>query len=164
MLGDPAVGKTSLIRKYVLDKFDDRYLMTVGTKVTKKVMNIDSFPDRSIRLTLMIWDILGQKKYRKLHSTFYKLAKGALVICDITREETLESIPGWIKGLYRVTGEIPTVICANKIDLEDQYEFTPDEARAFGDELGHKVFLTSAKTGENVEDAFQQLGHYLVKS
>jgi len=104
LLGDAAVGKTSLIRRFVLDQYDDKYISTVGTKVTKKKMDFE-FPDlnSSVEVTLLIWDIMGQAR-NVLKSTlsqyeryipqkdFYRNAKAAIIVCDITRKDTFEHI------------------------------------------------------------------------
>ena len=96
LLGNPAVGKTSLIRKYIFDSFSDKYISTVGTKVSKKDIEIEIKKiDLKLTLTMMVWDILGQSGYRSLHSMFYKGASGALIVCDLTRRETYDSLKIW---------------------------------------------------------------------
>ena len=82
LLGDSSVGKTSLVRKYVYDTFDDSYIATIGTKTVKKQLSVSHF-GKDIDLTLMIWDILGQKEYRKVQSMSFQGTSGALVVCDI---------------------------------------------------------------------------------
>ena len=99
LLGDPAVGTTSMIRKYVLDKFVDKYIATVGTKVTKKIVTLTKGPERTIQLTLMIWDILGQRRFSKLHASFYNGARGIIVVSDLTRPETFKSMAEWVTAV-----------------------------------------------------------------
>ncbi len=94
MLGDPGVGKTSLVRRYVLDIFDDNYIPSIGMKVTKKHVKL---ANGSLSLTLMIWDILGSKTNR-FDSIYYKGVKGVLLVSDVTRKKTMDSIPNWISG------------------------------------------------------------------
>jgi len=101
LLGDGAVGKTSLIRRFVVDKFSDDYITTIGTKVTKKDLRLES-PGKATDMTFMIWDVLGQKGYRGIQESSFQGAKGALLVYDVTRPETAESLHEyWIPHLLR---------------------------------------------------------------
>ncbi len=162
LLGDSSVGKTSLVRKYVYDTFDDRYIATIGTKTVKKELTMDYF-GKNLDLTLMIWDILGQKEYRKVQSMSFQGTSGALVVSNITRPETLESLKEyWVPELRKVAGNIPMVFLANKADLIDKAGFNESQLGELVNEFGGYYMLTSAKTGENVENAFLTLGKALV--
>ena len=151
LLGDGEVGKTSLIRRYVLDLFDDQYIQTFGAKVSKKVLELED-----ANLTLMIWNVLGQKTQKALHSTYYAGANGALVVCDMTRPETLEHLQHWVGDLKEVSGNIPIIVLGNKCDLE--MKVRSDELEAFATSIGSGSMLTSALTGQNVNEAFHSLG------
>ena len=108
LLGDAAVGKTSLIRKFVLDSFDDDYITTIGTKVTKKEVILQ---DQDTTVILMLWDILGQKDYRRLQAASFSGAQGAIIVLDRTRNETLESIlEYWMPSLEQFSPSIPLII------------------------------------------------------
>jgi len=158
LLGDPAVGKTSLIGRYVLDMFDDKYLSTIGTKVTKKnVLIEDEKKGLRIDLALMIWDIVGQKEYKKLHQMYYQNASGAIAVCDLTRRETLASLESWVESIFEVNGPIPIVFLGNKADLQEKITITQDDLQKIADKYNTKSFITSAKTGLNVENAFQTI-------
>jgi small GTP-binding protein len=150
LLGEGAVGKTSLVRRYVLDVFSDEYIQTFGAKVTKKVLEFDS-----MELTMMIWDILGQKSNSSLHSTYYSGSNGALLVFDLTRPETLEAMPRWLDDLHKVTGKIPIVLVANKADLRK--EIAQERMDLISSQLGSSIMYTSAKEGTGVEEAFWQL-------
>ncbi len=116
LIGDGAVGKTSLVRRFVDQKFDDDYITTIGVNVKKKVI-----PE--FRTILSIWDIFGQKSLApQLHSKYYQGAKGALIVFDITRKNTLDNLDDWINDLYKVTGPIPVYILANKVDLITDFQ------------------------------------------
>src|SRR3972149_733291 len=91
LLGDGAVGKTSFIRRFVVDKFSDDYITTIGTKVTKKDLRIES-PSKAVELTFMIWDVLGQKGYKNIQESAFQGSKGALLVYDVTRPETVVSL------------------------------------------------------------------------
>lgn len=155
LLGDGGVGKTSLIGRYVLDSFSDDYIVSFGTKVSKKVIE---YPD--VQLTLMIWDILGQKSQASLHGAYYNGANGALLVCDNTRPETLSHLSQWKTDLEAVTGAVPIVPIVNKADLGGRLD-----GKAISDFetlVGRKFLFTSAKTGEGVQDAFESLGRAII--
>lgn len=149
LLGDGAVGKTSLIRKYVYDVFDDKYIMTIGTKVTKKVLTLDD-----IKLTLLIYDILGQKRFARIHSSYYRGTSGAIIVCDITRAETIDNMAMWAQSLFKVVSNVPVIFIGNKVDLGAVPE---EKIKHIADQHIAKYFFTSAKTGENVENSFYEL-------
>ncbi len=161
VVGDEAVGKTSLIRRFVVDKFDDKYIATIGTKTSKKDLTIKR-DEGDVNLKLMIWDILGQKSFSKLQESAYKGASGAFIVLDLTRRETLHTFGNWLSSMYNVTGAIPVVILANKNDLEG--EFGGDDIENLVKEYSFPYYLTSAKTGENVDHAFHTLGKMIIES
>jgi len=161
VIGEAAVGKTSLIRRFVLDKFDDRYLSTIGTKTSAKDIKI-TLDKKGFYLTLQIWDILGLRCFSKLQRRAYKGAKGAFIVIDITRKETLRSFGDWLISLYKVAGEIPVVVLGNKNDLEA--EIGRNEIEKVAVDYGFPYYQTSARTGENVKEAFHTLGKLLVTS
>ncbi len=162
MLGDGAVGKTSLIHKYVTDKFDDKYITTIGTKVTKKDLRFKT-ADGEIILTLLIWDILGQKGYTSVQASSYKGGEGVLLVCDLTRKDTLDSLKDyWIPELEKVTGDVPKVFVGNKCDLVEERQITEEELDAFAGEFDSGYYISSAKTGENVEEMFKKLGEVVL--
>ncbi len=156
LLGEGGVGKTSLVRRYVHDFFSDEYLVSFGTKVTKKVLDLED-----VELTLMIWDILGQKAHKSLHHAYYKGANGALLVCDVTREETVRSILEWKDDFVSIAGSVPVIALANKNDLEPKI---PREVLAVvSDSLGGDLVMTSAKTGEGVQEAFLRLSRLMME-
>ena len=159
VLGDPAVGKTSLIRRFVINAFDDKYLTTIGAKIVKKEVSI---PGADV--TLMIWDIAGQKTLGNVKQAYYRGSEGVLIVSDITRRETLLSMIDWLKTLMQVTGEIPVVLLANKADLADQALFGEKEMQEVSSHLGAPFLLTSAKDGRNVNEAFQQISQKLIEN
>jgi small GTP-binding protein len=164
LLGDPAVGKTSLIRKFVYDIFDDNYISTLGAKVSRKSVYLNHpTMDKKIELKLMIWDVMGQKEYDLIHKSAYQGAQGALIVADLTRKETLDNVDNWITGLFNVTGQIPIVLLGNKNDLEEQHQFKFEDLKNTVSTFAAPVFYTSARTGENVEASFKILGESLIK-
>jgi small GTP-binding protein len=160
LIGSGEVGKTSLIKRYILDIFDDKYLKTLGTKVSKKELNLD-YPEKDLKLhlTLLIWDIMGQATFRSLlQESYFFGAAGALAVCDSTRVNTLDTLQEWVKSLHKVVGEKPIIVLANKSDLEEQREISPKMLEEVAAKYNSIYLYTSARTGENVEKAFLELG------
>ena len=164
LLGDPSVGKTSLIRKYVHNMFKDEYISTLGTKVSsKKLIVNDQNKDLIAELKLMIWDVMGQKEYEMLHQSAYMGSQGALIVCDLTRQETLDNLPSWVSGLFDVAGQIPIIFIGNKCDLLSPNNSEFNGLSEIANIFNVPTFLTSAKTGQNVEKMFYNIGELLVK-
>ena len=159
LVGDGGVGKTSLVRRFVFDQFDDRYLSTLGAKITKKEFLLDrpgSPPP--VTVDLMIWDIMGEPSFRDLlREAYFQDAQAILVVADATRAETVEHLPDWIEAVRGVAGSVPVTAAANKADLvADARQVREDVAHAV-EAFGANVVVTSAKTGADVEAAFRWL-------
>lgn len=161
LLGDGAVGKTSLIRKFVFNSFDDKYIMTFGTKVSKKDVTMIR-NGQEFNMTFLIWDILGQRVHDNIHSAYYQGASGAFIVCDTTRIETLEHLDEWIAVFRNVNHDAPVVLLGNKADLKEEMKFGDKELGALANRYGMKYHLTSAKTGDFVEDSFIELGSEVI--
>jgi small GTP-binding protein len=163
LLGDGAVGKTSLINRFVKQHFTDRYLLTIGTNTYKKRIAIERPGQPDIYLSFIIWDIMGQLTFRQIFLPQYlKGSRGALLVCDLTRRETLERLDDWMDLMFVEWGEIPLVFIGNKKDLTDCHEFSKGDLDILAEDFGCTSFLTSAKTGEGVEEAFQALGKKII--
>lgn len=159
LLGEARVGKTSLIRKFVLNEFDDRYLTTVGTNVSKKVIQLP-IPQAglTVDMDLVIWDIMGQRDYRDLLTDrYFEGAQGLLAVADLTQMETLHALYDWIDRADRVASQVPVVLAMNKADLVPSSEEAERAARTLADAFRGDFLMTSAKTGANVEKAFTRL-------
>lgn len=157
LLGDGAVGKTSLVRRYVFDVFDDKYLMSFGTKVSKKNVKLGE-----AEIDFMIWDILGQKTHESLHAAYYRGAAGALAVCDFTRPDTMKNLKSWLGSFRSVVGEMPVLILGNKSDLDKKYSLP--ELEQYANSIGCRVLETSAKTGLNVEKAFTEIAAMVMEA
>ena len=163
LLGDGAVGKTSLIRRFVVDKFDDKYIITIGSKITAKSIHIIK-NEKTIQMKLQIWDILGQKGYTKLHKSSFRGTDGVILVCDITRKTTLLSLKNyWIPEVHNIAGKIPFVILANKSDLLGNAAFEEEELRELSENFHAPYFYTSAKFGDNVQKSFESIGLSIVE-
>ena len=166
LLGDSAVGKTSLIRRYVIDEFHDHYIETIGTKISRKDIEL-RLEEREYSLNLQIWDVLGQKAYSSVQSKAFVGMNGALLVCDITRKETLDSLREyWLPTLTKVVQDPKLVFMVNKVDLLVDAQFTEDDVRQVASEFTvrdiQNCYMTSAKTGENVEEAFVAVAKMMV--
>lgn len=163
LLGDGAVGKTSLVRRFVVDKFDDKYIVTIGSKITAKSLQID-MGSETVYLNLQIWDIIGQKGYTKLHDSTFRGMHGVLMVADITRKETLESLKTyWIPKVQGIVSNIPFVVLANKWDLKENAELKEKDIKIFAAKYNVPFYFTSAKSNENVNAAFNILGKKIFK-
>ena len=158
LLGDGAVGKTSLIRRFVLDQYSDDYLMTVGTKVTKKEIEVGEGSNRA-PMVLTIWDVLGQKGYAGVQESAVKGGQAVLLVYDVTRDETWKSLEEyWIPVVWRLAGKVPLVFAGNKVDLAGDHAYALDVLGYLEQKYEARGFLSSAKTGENVETMFRAVG------
>jgi small GTP-binding protein len=164
LLGDGAVGKTSLIKRFVVDKFDDKYILTIGSKITAKALQIEIEKDLYY-LNLQIWDILGQKGYTKLHESSFRGTDGVMMVADITRHETLESLGNyWIPEVENLIGIVPFVILINKSDLKKQADIKERDVKKLALRFKSSFYFTSAKNGENVKLAFNSIGKGMIEN
>ena len=149
--GGFAVGKTSLVSRFVHSMFSDKYLTTVGVKIDKKALTIDGRD-----LTLMLWDLYGQDEFQSVQDTHLRGAAGYLLVIDGTRPSTLEAAHDLRLRARAVAGDVPFVVVLNKADLEPKWRLDDNAvATAFAGSAG--VMRASAKTGQGVEDAFASL-------
>ena len=155
-LGEGAVGKTSLVGRYVYDSFEGDYLATIGTDIHVKTVQVDE-----TMVKLVVWDIAGQDDFAQLRKAYYQNASGAFFVFDCTRPETIERIEEWVEALYGVTKQIPLVLLENKIDLNSKIDAQAIEkiVKKYG--LTH--VRTSAKEDTNVEEAFKQMSREILE-
>ena len=161
LLGDFAVGKTSLVRRFVYDLFDDKYIATIGVKVSRKTVAVPR-EDEVVELTMMLWDLAGSGEFDRVRASYLRGSAGAVMVCDLTRPETLDSLRTYRDDLFSVTPSAQFVMAANKRDLTDQQRLGVEQIEALGAELGAPFYLTSAKTGDEVEALFRHLGRLVL--
>jgi small GTP-binding protein len=158
MLGDFSVGKTSLVRRYVYDRFDDKYLSTIGVKISRKTIG---YPGQA-QLNLLIWDLAGGERFTGAQANYLRGAAGATLVCDLTRKTTLPSLEVYFERLQTINASTPVIILANKADLTENHEITEEEISQLADKLNAPFTITSAKTGAGVEDAFITLSQRIL--
>ena len=165
IIGSGAVGKTSLLHRFVENKFSFRYKLTIGADFLSKV--IEGYPNPDTTCKLQIWDIGGQERYKFLRSSFFDGANGALVVFDISRWHTYEELNDWVSDLREFAGEgVPFILIGNKVDLiKDVYgEYDKEGVEQYAKSENTYFVETSAKTGENVESMFLNLTHRMIKN
>ncbi len=165
LIGTGGVGKTSLIKRFILDIFDDKYLKTLGTKVSKKEITLE-YPEKDLKvnLTMLVWDIMGQETFRNLlQDSYFYGAGGCLAVCDVTRTETLTVLEEWIESLARVAGKVPLILLGNKSDLNEDIKVDENMLKDFAEKYDAPYLYTSARSGANVEDAFSRLGKWMTE-
>ena len=152
LLGEKNVGKTSLVYRYIENKFRDSYKATLGVNLLKKDMDVDGKG-----VSVQIWDLGGQESFRSLRKLYLEGANGAFVMFDLTDRKTFDKLNEWIESFKEARGEQPMVLIGNKSDLENQRKITDMEASNYAKDNNMELILTSAKTGQNVEEAFIRL-------
>ena len=156
VLGAFGVGKTSLVRRYVESIFSDAYLTTVGVKVDKKTLTVGSAP-----VTLVLWDIAGEDDVNAIRMTYVRGASGYFLVVDGTRAETLEVARSIQERVTKEIGAIPFLLLLNKADLQESWELSTQLVETL-QAAGWTIVRTSAKTGDSVEEAFQELSKRMV--
>ncbi|MFQ5986221.1 MAG: Rab family GTPase [Thermoplasmata archaeon] len=167
LVGEAAVGKTSLIRRYVLDEFDDGYITTLGAKISKKELQMQVPHNEGVfQMDMLIWDIMGEKQVRDiLREAFFLGTQGIIAVCDLLRQSTLRALDEWVESVFQVTGAVPVVYAINKADLRDEAVMLVGEREVdeYATAFESPYYFASAKTGENVEPVFYTLGEKVLE-
>ncbi len=158
LLGDPNVGKTSCVYRFIENKFSEDYKTTLGVNLLKKDVDIEG-----LRVSIQIWDLGGQDSFKSLRKLYLEGSKGALVLFDVTNKESFENLNSWIADYKTHANNEFLCLIGNKIDLKDQMQVSDQEGSDFAKENNMDFLLTSAKTGENVEAAFIDLIKSILK-
>ncbi|TXT66160.1 MAG: Small GTP-binding domain protein [Promethearchaeota archaeon] len=160
LAGDGAVGKTSMVHRFVEGKFESNYKATIGVSIMKKECE---FPGLDTSVRFVLWDLAGQTQFRRVRKTYLKNAEAGIVVYDVTRKATFENIKDWYEDIKSSAPAISLILVGNKNDLVDQKEVSHEEGQQLADSLGVSYIETSAKTGENIEDAFRMLALEQIK-
>jgi small GTP-binding protein len=161
LLGDFAVGKTSVVRRFIYNLFDDKYLSTIGVKVSRKVLAVP-FDSQVAELTLLLWDLAGGEEFNTVRASYLRGAAGGILVCDLTRAPTLDSLSGYVQELHRASPGARVIIAANKADLAGPQSVAQAQVADAAAHIGAPYYLTSARTGDSVEDLFRHLGRLLI--
>jgi len=150
IVGDTAVGKSCLLLQFTDKRFQPQHDLTIGVEFGSRTINIDSN-----QVKLQIWDTAGQEKFRSITRSYYRGAAGALLVYDITRRETFEHLSSWLEDCLKYSNaNIVIIVIGNKCDLEANRQVTREEGEEFAKKHGLLFLETSAKTAENVDEAF----------
>ena len=157
LIGDTAVGKTSMILKYCDDKFLDTHLATIGVEFKSKTIFTDKY-----KVTLNVWDTAGQERFKSITKTFFQNANGVIFVYDITSNASFNGVKNWIKD-SEMYGKFESILCGNKLDLDNNREVKFDTLKEFGIKEKKQIIETSAKTGQNLDKAFRMLVDLILK-
>ena len=162
LVGDPNVGKSSIIRRLLLDDFDETYNATIGVDLSAVALTIEAVTP----VILTVIDLGGQAGFTELRSQYYKGAHFAVFVYDLTERVSFEDLPTWFDGLQEavpglVADEFPGMVIGNKADMIKMRQVSELEGRSYAETLKVPFYETSAKTGEKVNPAFECIAKYL---
>ena len=153
LVGDSFVGKTNIMSKYLKNEFHEDSKATVGVEFGSRQFNIEGHVIKA-----QIWDTAGQERYKAITSAYYKGAKGAFIVYDITRKESFDNVTKWAEQLKSTADKnLTIIIVGNKTDLEDQRQVTSEEGQNKANELESAFIETSAASGSNLDKAFEMM-------
>ena len=163
VIGDGSVGKTSLIQKFTQGTFKTDYIKTIGAQLTNYETEIDGY-----RIELLFWDIAGQDNFHFLRPSFYRYSKAAIIVYSLEENDlgkrSFDHISTWHKDIKQFCGEIPVVLFANKVDLINEQSLDKTKIQKLVKELNFLgYYITSAKTGQGLDDAFDALSKKIIK-
>lgn len=159
LLGDFAVGKTSLVRRFVEGRFDDKYLSTIGVKISRKVLTRPNY-----KIKMLLWDLSGGQEISKAQLSYLRGTAGALIVCDLTRSDTLAAFELYARQVRALNAKVPLVFVGNKADLKQERVISDAQLKQLCERLGGAYLLASAKTGMNVEDTFKLLADQIIEA
>ena len=159
VLGDPSVGKTTLIHSFVNDEYRPDFKPTLGTDISTKYLSIDGQ-----QITVTIWDTAGTERFKSLSQNFYRGSQACILVADLTNYESFTGLTLWHQDIYGAlpaeeVSTFPFVILANKSDLTDERKVSPEQVKSFGEKIQCETFEVSAKNRDGVDGAF----HFILK-
>ena len=157
LLGDGGVGKTSLVYRFIQNRFSTDFKSTLGVNLLKHELVIDN-----MRITVQIWDLGGQDKYEALRKLYLDGSQGALCVFDKTNKLSFDNLEKWVKSFRDLRGEKPMLLIGNKLDLKEFIVVDDESAKKYAAVWDLEYLSTSAKTGEQVETAFKSLIHEIL--
>ncbi|UCC19092.1 MAG: GTP-binding protein [Promethearchaeota archaeon] len=158
--GEGGVGKTSMVHRFVEDAFQTDYKSTIGTSIMKKECD---FHGLESKVRFVIWDLAGQAQFKRVRQSYLANAEAGILVYDVTRKETFDSLENWFKEIKKVSPSISLILVGNKIDLVEDRAISFEQGELLAQKLSLSYIETSAKTGENINDAFKMLALQMIK-
>ena len=160
IIGDPGVGKTSMILQFTNKAFRRSYIPTIGANITEKTVFLH---DSSFQMVL--WDLAGQSKFQKIRSLYYSGAQCVIIVFDLTKTESFENIKNWyadVKDNFSNFNEIEVTMVGNKCDLKEEIQISQEQGLKLATELNISYLETSARIGKNIDKVFDDLVNNLI--
>ena len=158
--GEGGVGKTSMVHRFVENAFQTDYKSTIGTSIMKKECDFEGL-DSKVRFVL--WDLAGQAQFKRVRQSYLSNAEAGILVYDVTRKDTLDKVENWFNEIKDVSSSISLILVGNKIDLTEDRVISTEMGEALAKKLNLSYIETSAKTGENINDAFKMLALQRIK-
>lgn len=153
LIGDSGVGKTCILVRFSEDAFNSTFISTIGIDFKIRTVDIEGK-----KIKLQIWDTAGQERFRTITTAYYRGAMGIMLVYDVTNEKSFDNIRNWIRNIEEnAAADVEKMILGNKCDLEESREVSRERGQLLADEHQVRFMETSAKSGQNVEQAFIQL-------
>lgn len=165
VVGEPAVGKTSLLRKFVKNQFETKHIQTVGVDISKQPMDIQ-IDGKKIPVILLFWDLAGQVVFHLLHKVYLNGAYGIILAVDLTRPDTLEKVAGWHHIVCKHGfSEVPMILAGTKADLKKERAVTPAQIKAMQEKLKIPDYIeTSSLENKNLLELFDLMARKIYKN
>jgi small GTP-binding protein len=152
IIGDSAVGKTSMLLKYTDNFFPESHLATIGVEFKTKEVEYNGY-----KIELQVWDTAGQERFKSITKSFFRNANGIIFVYDITQKNTFKNVKDWIKDSEVNDFGFQRILVGNKIDLQNKRQVSLEDAKEWADKKNMEVIETSAKTGANIDKAVLKL-------
>eukprot|EP01083_Nonionella_stella_P311416 1110363_1 len=161
IIGDSGVGKSCLMMRFADDTFNESFITTIGVDFRFRTINVD---DKIVKL--QIWDTAGQEKFKTITSSYYRNAHAVMIVYDVSDRKSFSNIDQWLSDIEKFCpSKVCKMIIGNKCDIElSEREITNEDAKQYADDLSIPYIETSAKTADNVENAFYQMVQELIKN